>query len=160
MAVAISIAALVVTIASGVIAFLAKRDASRSARAATRSAHAAEAADRRARTPQLDIVLSNPAPTPIDRVIYRVRNDGPQDLDDLIIYRPRPTDGITYPIAVTGRDFADDEIHLGPVALAQEAQFTLCCGAAAELPEFRVRIECLSGHESWTMTCLLPPPRG
>jgi hypothetical protein len=30
----------------------------------------------------------------------------------------------------------DDEIELGPLALTEEARFTLCCGAAEDLPSF------------------------
>lgn len=160
MAIALSIAALAVTVVSVIVALLARREAARSADAATRSADAAEAVDHRARSPQLDIRLSHPAPAPVDRVIYNIRNDGPHDLDDLIVYRPRTIDRIKYPIAATGRgDYADDEVHLGPLALTQEARFTLCCGASPDVPEFRVRIECLAGQETWTMTELLPSPR-
>jgi hypothetical protein len=160
MAIGLGIASLLVAITSVVIALLARRDSAKSAVAAARSAEAAEATDRRSRTPQLDIKLRHPAPAPVDRVIYSVRNDGPQDLDDLVIYRPRPTDRITYPIAPTGRgDYADDEIYFGPVSLTQEVMFTLCCGASAELPEFRLRIECVAGEDSWTLTQLLPSPR-
>ena len=75
-------------------------------------------------------------------MIYRIRNDGPQDLDAIIAYRPKPPDGITYPIAATGRtDWVDDEVDLGPVPLTKEVRFTLCCGIAEELPQFVVRID-------------------
>ena len=149
----LSIAALLVSVISAIVTFLARGDAARSARAS-------EAADHRARVPQLDILLSQSAPAPNDRVIYRVQNNGPQNLDDLIVHRPRPSDRQTYPIAITGGgSWAVDEIHLGAVALTQEVRFTLCCGAAEDLPEFRVRIDCLSGGDSWTIAHLLPPPR-
>ena len=93
-------------------------------------------------------------------MIYRLRNDGPQDLEDIVIYRPKLPNQITYPIAVTGSGWAEDDIRLGPVELGQEAQFTLCCGIAQELPEFRVLIECNLKNETWKMTKLLPSPRG
>src|SRR5579863_783432 len=81
--------------------------------AAIRSARAAEATEQRARTPVLAILLDHPEPAPNDRVIYRIRNDGPQDLDSVVLHRPRPTDQIVYQLAVTGRaGFADDEIDL------------------------------------------------
>lgn len=160
MAIALGVASLAVAIISLLIAVLARRDSARSAMAASRSADAAEAVDRRSRTPRLHITLRHPAPAPVDRIIYNVRNDGPQDLDELIIYRPRPTDHITYPIAATGRgDYADDEVHFGPLPLTQEVMFTLCCGAGSELPEFRVRIDCVAGSDAWTLTQLLPSPR-
>ena len=149
----LSIAGVLVSLISAIVAILAKRDSSR-------SAHVAEAADHRARTPQLEIILSEPAPVPINRVIYRLRNDGPQDLEDIVIYRPRLPDQIIYPVAVTGSDWAEDEIHLGPVALGQEVRFTFCCGIAAKLPEFRVRIYCLAENKTWPLTRLLPSPRG
>ena len=156
----LSVAALLVSVISAIVTFIARGDALRSAQASERSASIAEAADHRARVPQIDVLLSQSAPVPTDRVIYQVRNNGPQDLDDIIVYRPRPSDRITYPVAITGSGgWAADEIHLGSIALGLEARFTLCCGVAEDLPEFRVRIECCSGEESWTITCLLPPPR-
>ena len=101
-------------------------------------------------------------PAPADLVIYRVRNDGPQDLASAVIYRPQPPDRITYPLAVTGDTvgWAANEIALGPLAVTREAKFTFCCGSAVELPEFRVRIECKSGPDTWTLSRVLPPPRG
>ncbi len=116
-----SIAALVVSAISLFITYLARRDSSHSAKAAEESAATAKEADRRARTPQLEGILTDPSPSSIDRFIYGVRNEGPQDLDDLIIY----------PIAVTGRNWAEDEIHFGPIILGQEVQFTFCCGPAS-----------------------------
>jgi hypothetical protein len=131
-AVWIGIAALVVSLGAAVISYLARAEAARSADAADRSAAAAEAADRRARKPVLDIALTDSAPAPNDKAIYRVRNDGPQDLDTVIVYRPRPPDRITYPITVTGggAGWAEDEIDLGSVALNEGASFTLRCGHA------------------------------
>ena len=155
MSIVLSAAALSVALVSALFAFLA-------ARAASRSADAAESSDRRTRTPLLAILLDDPSPAPIDRVIYRVRNDGPQGLDAVVVHRPRPSDRITYRIAVTGGStgWADDEINLGPLAMTQEARFTLCCGSAPDLPEFRVLIECRSGTDEWSVTSLLPCPRG
>jgi hypothetical protein len=150
----LSIAALVV--AGGAVVY-----ARRSADAANRSAIAAEAAERRERTPKLRFLLDHPVEAPIEDVIYRLRNEGPQDLDDVILYRPKPPDGIKYPIAVTGAGvgWADDEIQLGPLALTKEARFTFCCSAAEELPEFLVRVECTSGDDAWTVSAVLPSPR-
>jgi hypothetical protein len=119
-----------------------------------RSAHAAEGS----------AGLDNPVEAPGDRAIYRVRNDGPRDLDALIVSRPRPPDdpgGIKYPFAVTGgtQGWADDEITLGPIPMGQEVRFTLCCSAAVELPEFRVRMACRAEDDIWTLNELLPSPR-
>ncbi|MGO8873163.1 MAG: hypothetical protein ACLQPH_17505 [Acidimicrobiales bacterium] len=131
-----------------------------SAGAAERSALAAESANRLAREPDLTITLVAPTPSPSDKAIYSIRNEGPQDLTSVVVYRPKPPDRITYPLAVTGgTGWQDDEISLGPVALGEEVRFTLCCGAADQLPEFRVRIECEAGNDWWPQSRPLPPPR-
>jgi hypothetical protein len=164
----LSIAAVVVSVSAVVISGLSYRASDRSAKAADqsakaadRSATAAESADRRARTPQLAVMLSGPFVDLSDRVIYRVRNDGPQDLDEVVVYRPRPPDNIEYHLAVTGpgAGWADDQISLGPIAITQEALFTLSCGVSPTLPEFLVRIECRSGADQWTLNEQLPTPR-
>lgn len=127
-----------------------------------RSSDAAEAVDRRERTPELTIFLDHPAEAPVDLAIYRIRNDGPQDLDSVTIYRPRPPDRITYPIVATGAGgagWADDEVALGPLALTAEDRITLCCSAAPTVPDFLVRIECARGKDRWTLTRQLPNPR-
>jgi hypothetical protein len=160
MPVGLSIAALVVTLIGVVATAQAKTEAAHSAQAAVRSADAAETADRRERTPQLAVELNQPNPVPGELAIYRVPSDGPQDPDDIIIYRPRPSDRITYKIAGAGDfGFADNESHLGSLALTQEAWFTLGCGVVAKLPDSRVRIQCHAGDESWMSARLLPPPR-
>jgi hypothetical protein len=105
------------------------------------------------------IGLIHPALSPSDKAIYRVRNDGPQDLWALSIHRPRPPDRITYPLAITGLGYADDEITFS-LKIGEYKEITLCCGAADQLPEFRVRIECESGPDRWALTQMLPPPRG
>ena len=143
----ISVAAVLI---AGVAAYYAKR-----------SSDAAAAIDRRERTPELTLLLDHPVEAPADLVIYRIRNDGPQDLDAVTIYRPRPPDRITYPIVATGvgAGWADDEVALGPLALTAEARITLCCSAALTLPDFLIRIECARGKDRWTLTKQLPNPR-
>jgi hypothetical protein len=116
--------------------------------------------DRRERTPRLAVQLDSPTPAPNDRVIYRVRNDGPQDLDSVLMCQPRTRDRITYPVMRTGdpNGWADDEAELGPLAMTQEVAVMLCCGAAGELPEFRVRVVCRAGDETWGAAgCLAGP---
>jgi hypothetical protein len=151
-AIALSVVALIVAVASALISF-------RSWKASERSADAAVASDHRARTPQLVIELTRPAPFPEDAVIYRVRNDGNEDLDAVVIYRPEPPDRIIYPLAVTGTSWAHD-IDVGPLQRAGERNVTFCCGPAEDLPEFRVRITCRAGTEEWPLTLLLADPRG
>src|SRR5258708_7027237 len=101
-AVWLGIASLVVSLAATYITYRPKQEARRSADAANRSAVAAEAADRRERTPKLDIAVIVRAPPAVDRAIYQVRNDGPQDLDSIVIHRPVTGDSIISPITVTG----------------------------------------------------------
>ena len=133
----------------------------KSSRSSARSARVAEAIDRRERQPQIEIVRGTAAVYPIENVIYTVRNDGPQALDDVVIYRPRPRnpDGIIYPVAVTGQPYENDEIHLGPLPLTGEARFTLCCGGAEHLPDYRVHVQFFAGGDEWESTFLLPSPR-
>jgi hypothetical protein len=151
------ILSIVAIVVAGAAAYYAKR----SADASDRSAAAAEAVDLRGRTPDIVILLDHPSEAPIENVIYRLRNAGPQDLDSVKIYRPRPPDGITYPLAVTGAGagYAEDAITVGPLPLTKEARFTFCCGAAPRLPDFLVRIECASGKDGWTLMRPLPSPR-
>ncbi len=94
-------------------------------------------------------------------MIYRLRNDGPQDLSSVTIFRPRPADQIKYHIAKTGASegWAEDQITYGPLALTQELHFTLSCGSAETLPEFRVRIKAQSGDDAWELVEVLPSPR-
>lgn len=157
----LAIAALVVSVVSAGGTALGVRHARRSAAASERSAKAAEAIDRRARIPKLTLSLDQPAPAPNDRVIYRLRNEGPQDLHSIVVYRPKPPDRIVYPIAWTGRSngWVEDEVDVGPLALGQETRITLCCGSAADLPEFSVRIECRAASDSWMLLEPLPSPR-
>jgi hypothetical protein len=166
MAVALGIAALIVALVSAGAAVRSIRHARRSAvaadeaaKAAKRSAEMAEAADRRARTPHLTILLDQPGQG--DRMIYRIRNDGPQDLDDMVVHHPQPPDGIKYEITRTGdmRGW-QDRAELGPIAMTQEGRITLSCGAAEELPEFRVRVVSHCGTDTWETVYVLPSPRG
>ena len=125
------------------------------------SASAAEAVDRRERTPHRRLPLDYPTEAPIENVLYRLRNEGPEDLDRVTVFRPKPLDGITYPIVVTGAGagYAEDEIDLGPLALTRNVRFTLCCGAAEEPPEPLVRVECAAGDDEWTLSLASPSPR-
>jgi hypothetical protein len=130
-----------------------------SAAAAARSALAAESLDRQGREPILVIELIDPAPLPGDIALYRIRNDGPQDLSSVTMFRPKPPDGITYPLAITGKGYAHDEVSFA-LRIGEYIGVTFCCGAAEHLPEFRVRIDCVSGPDHWSFTRVLPFPRG
>ncbi len=152
---------IILSVAALLVAFAAALYARQSAKASDRSASAAEAVDRRERTPHLRLLLDYPTEAPIENVIYRLRNEGPEDLDRVTVFRPKLPDGITYPIVVTGAGagYAEDEIDLGALALTKEGRFTLCCGAAEELPELLVRVECAAGDDEWTLSLALPSPR-
>jgi hypothetical protein len=144
-----------------VVSIAALRHAKRSADASEASAAAAKSLERQSRTPDLKITLDHPAVAPQDKALYHVRNEGPQDLVSVTIYRPITRDRVTYPLALTGagEGFADDEISF-PLPLGTERTITLCCGAAPKPPEFRVRIVCVAGDDKWELTKDLPAPRG
>ena len=138
--------------------------AEHSAAAADRSAIVAESMDRRARRPRMSFLLGSPAPPPIANVIYTVRNDGPQDFDEVVIYRPRPSDQIVYQIALTGGASGHggsymDEVNFGALRLAEEMRFTLALGVAENLPDFRVRVRVRTGSDEWNLIEVLPHPR-
>ena len=96
MATILSILALIVAGTSALFAFWAYR-------ASRQSADAATSSERRERQPKLAVEIEAPAPPPTNMAIYRVRNDGPEDLEAIVIFRPRPKDSIIYQLAVTSR---------------------------------------------------------
>lgn len=146
---------------SGVGIWYAKKSAdasAESAAASNASARVATAEDRRARTPHIDVSLHGRAPHDGDSAIYAVRNDGPQDLDSVIVYKPLPPSGIRYPVAVTGRTDWADAAEVGPLSLAETGRFTLSLGVDQQLPEFRVKIVCRAGEDEWELTRELEHP--
>lgn len=153
-------AALAISILALVAAVVAAFSGWRSAGASAQSARVALAADRRARRPRLRIEFLSPAQAPGDRVIYRVFNDGPQDLDRIVVHRPRPPDGIIYGVVTTevGRDFGDEAPHEA-LPIGGHFRFTLCCGAAEHLPVFQCRVECRAEEDAWTEFLTLENPR-
>lgn len=130
-----------------------------------RATDLASAKDRRERTPSLTFTLSAPQPAPIDSAIYRVHNDGPEDLTSIIVHRPIApgAEGIIYPVAVTADGHWHDEVDLGPLSIGDGNRMTLCCGSEMVPPEFEVVIDCVGKNlkrDRWTITRVLPPPRG
>lgn len=81
-----------------------------------------------------------------NRVTYRVRNEGPEDLDSVVIHRPHSEDRTVYPVGALGGDVAD-AVELGPLPMRPERRFVLAVGSAPTLPTFRVRIACSAGHD-------------
>lgn len=165
MTIVVAILALVVSIVGTFYAWRSARASEASAEAAKASARSAAAEDRRARTPQVVVAVEKRAPHDGDVVVYSVRNDGPQDLDSVVVHRPAPTDGIRYPVAATGHSDWQDSAEVGPLALTQTGHFTLSCSSARKLPTFRVKIVCRAGLDQWELIRELdfprspPPPR-
>jgi hypothetical protein len=159
--VAICIGGLALIVSAIAVGFSAKSAsaAKASAMAAARSADFAGAEDRRARMPVFAIWLSDPAPGTQSIAIYRIRNDGPQDLDSIAISQPLATDQITYRLSHTGHNPTSHPFEIGPLALNEEERLTLECGVNPHLPDFRLRIQCRAGSDSWELPVLLPPPR-
>ena len=133
--------------------------ARRAAHAAEQEAKTAAAAERRANEPVLVVEIEEQVDESANSAIYSIRNDGPNDLDRLAVHRPRPSDGIRYPIAPVGQDWCEDEAELGPVAMGHAVRFVLSIGSREELPEFRVRVVSERGADRWERAVLLDPPR-
>jgi hypothetical protein len=115
-------AAVLVSVISAIFAGKSAGAADKSATAALRLADIAEANDRRARTPKLSVMLKSPVTAPGVLVIYWIRNDSPQTLDSVLIYRPLQPDRRIFPIGLTDGPFADGDepVELGPIAFNDE----------------------------------------
>jgi hypothetical protein len=144
-------------IAALIVAVLALSVSAGSFAYVRRNTHVAEAADRRAREPVLTFAVRS-GNADETRPLFTVRNDGPQDLDSIQIFRPRHPNGVRYPLAMLGGDFADDAIEAGPLALGDDAQFVLARDATAP-HALRVRVICRSGKAEWHSSHELPMPR-
>ena len=157
---------LVIAVTSLLIGGYATVVAKRSATAADRSARAAEATaqtakeeDRRARKPVLEVELPERAYANQNIAIFTVRNLGPQDLDTVVIHQPQTDDDLEYQIAITDVGMWDSRVEIAPLAINECVQVTLACGLAAELPTFRLRIECSAGEDKWILSHELPEVR-
>lgn len=173
---ALTIVATVVAAVSAVIAAFALKHAKDSAADAKRSADAAEtsagaatitaaadrAADLRAREPQLIVTVDAMVPHDGQDAIYRVLNEGPQNLDSVVVHRPvlGEVEGrIVHQVAHTGGTGYQDQAPLGAIPVTEYQRFTLNLGVREDLPEFRVKIVCRSGDDAWTVTRVLDNPR-
>lgn len=143
--------ALVVSLASASFAH-------RAAKAAETQSEAAKAEDRRARTPHLTVSLDAQVNDGETRAFYTLRNDGKEDLDSVLVRRPETPDGVRYPVSLMGGDFGDTA-ELGPLVMGRAAVLVLAIGPAEQLPEFRVRVVCRKGQDSWESSILLDDPR-
>jgi NAD-specific glutamate dehydrogenase len=153
----LTVIATVVAAVSALVAMLALRQAKRSADAAEdslaeaeRSADAAEestgaaavtaaadrAEDHRRRTPRLAVAVEAKAEHDGSNVIYGVTNEGPADLDSVVVHRPILGDverRIVHPVARTGAEYGD-AAEIGPVAMGTYGRFTLSRGSASGCP--------------------------
>jgi hypothetical protein len=140
--------------------------AEKSAGAAAVTAEADRAEDKRRREPQLTVAVDAMVEHNGQDAIYRVTNEGPVDLDSVVVHRPilGPVEnGIVHPVARTGGGIYDDQAEIGPIAMGTYGRFTLSLGPGEKVPEFRVRIVSTAGVESWERVVLLnearkPPP--
>lgn len=132
-----------------------------SARSAAITAAVDRAQDRRERHPELLVSLTRRVAHDATMATYRIINDGPSDLDSLVVHRPvlgRVEGRIIHPVAAAGGEFGDS-CDLGPVAHGDYGEFVLSLGAPGSLPEFRVKIVMCRGDEEWNDVVLLDRPR-
>ena len=72
----------------------------------------------------------------------------PKTSPRFVVFRPVTEDRVRYPVARLGQDFRD-EAELGPLEIKAKQGFVPSIGSADDLPEFRVRIRCRIGNDSW-----------
>ena len=163
--------ALVVAIVALIVSAVAVVYTRRSARAAEQAAAAADrqaaesrreadAADEQVRlayAPKLTISMMDGG-IGQSHWQYKVRNDGHQDLDSVIVERPRTSDQVRYCVARTGSSDFQDQVELGPLQLGEASFLLLAVGATPNPPEFHVRITCRADGRSWTVSRLLEAP--
>jgi len=53
-----------------------------------------------------------------------------------------------------------DQAELGPLRIGAASRFLLCVGSTSAPPEFRVRIMCRAGADSWPVSKFLKPRPG
>ncbi|WP_155859341.1 hypothetical protein [Cellulomonas sp. KRMCY2] len=135
--------------------------AEKSAGAAAVTAEADRAEDQRQRHPRLAVAVERLVPHDGPDAIYRVTNEGPTDLDSVVVYEPilGEVEGrIRHPVARTGLDYGRTA-EVGPIPMGAYGRFTLSLGAGAGLPQFRVKIVSRAGQEEWSDVVLLDHPR-
>ncbi|MEN2742495.1 hypothetical protein ABCS02_32365 [Microbacterium sp. X-17] len=153
-ALSVAIVSLVVAALSATVAIISVVYARRSARAAESSAAVSTDRHRRDREPQLRIWLPEMIDVAEDKAIYHLINDGPDDLDSVVIFKPFATDDLSRPIAITGEGNFRHEIQLGALPMGVERRFTVAVGAGSDSrtdPDLRLRIVCTRGSDTWTL---------
>lgn len=145
-------------VAAFVVSLVALALAGVSAAYTRTQAKAAKNADHRARHPILGITLDAPESAGIVRALYHVENQGQEDLDSVVVFRPVTGDGVEYAVAKLGTDFGDSA-ELGPLEIKARQGFVLSIGSADDLPDFRVRIRTRIGRDTWENAYVLDDPR-
>lgn len=137
------------------LAVFALRQDRRSADAAEVTAKADRAEDLRRREPQLSVRIEKQPETPVRDLIYCVDNDGPADLDSVVVYQPILADGTIHPVARTGEDYGPIA-EIGPIVMGTYGRFTFSLGPGPTPHGLRVRIVSMVGDDSWTRVVKLP----
>ncbi|MDQ0241456.1 hypothetical protein [Arthrobacter bambusae] len=154
----IAVISTVIALLATATSLVSARAALRAASASERSALAVERSEHRARQPRLSVHPVGPVASNATIAMYHIRNDGPEPLDQVIVFRPVTGDGIRYDVGSTEADFVD-ETPLGPLALGEQKLVKLSVGPAIELPEFRVVARAYVNDEHWDTLTVLPSPR-
>jgi hypothetical protein len=110
------VAALVVAVFALVVSLGSAIYTRRQANASEGRARAARNADLREREPRLEVTLSEKVSEGDKSALYYVRSLGPQDLESVVLQRPKTDDGVLYDVARLGEDFGR-EAELGPLEL-------------------------------------------
>lgn len=152
------IAALIVAVFALIVSLGSAIYTRRQANASEGQARVARNADLREREPRLEVTLSEKVGEGDNSALYYLRNLGPQDLESVVLRRPKTDDGVLYDVARLGDDFGG-EAELGPLELGHRQGFVLAIGSRRYLPDFRVRIACRAGDDSWESSVELEDPR-
>jgi hypothetical protein len=155
----VDVAALVVAIIALLVSGASVKYTRRAARAAETEAKAATAAEHRANRPVLAVSVEAFVNTGDNSAIYRIRNDGLQELVSVSVHPPKPGDGINYPVAQIGENWSEARVDLGPLPMGATARFVLSIGVSGKLPEFRVRVTSATASDTWDDVLLLEDPR-
>lgn len=159
MTVAAFVVSILALLVSGAAVVYARRTAGAADRQAVetgRQADVAHAQLRLAYAPVLTVTLKDESAEGPD-VLYEIRNDGSRDLDSVVVQRPETTDGVRYPVARLGVTDFEDQVELGPLRLGEASHLLLKVGSTTSPPEFRVRITCRAGENSWDVNQFLEP---
>lgn len=145
-------------VAAFLVSLVALVVAGASARYTRTQATTAKNADLRARRPSLGVSLHESVVGGVPTALYYVENQGLEDLDSVVVFRPVTVDGVWYGVAKLGTDFGDSA-ELGPLEIKAKRGLVLGIGSAEDLPEFRVRIHCRIGKDVWEDAHVLVDPR-